>query len=108
MRPASERVRPPAPPITMRSPISAKRDEPMGSAGRSISTERLHQAEAGLLVEAERMTFHHMAVAEMQPDSGGFRDQVADGQHQPVVDQHAVAGALDPQRLGGKAVGRDD
>ena len=71
-------------------------------------TQRLHQAEAGLLVEGERMAFHHAAVAEMQPDGRGLGDQVADGQHQAVVDQHAVAGALDPQRFGGEAVGRDD
>ena len=70
--------------------------------------ERLHQAEAGLLVEAERMALHHAAVAEMQPDGFGFGDQIADGEHQAVVDQHAVAGALDAQRLGGEGVGRDD
>ena len=70
--------------------------------------ERLHQAEAGLLVEAERVAFHHAAVAEMQPDGLGFGDQIADGQHQAVVDQHAVAGALDAERLGGEGVGRDD
>ena len=38
----------------------------------------------------------------------GFGDQIADGQHQAVVDQHAVAGALGAQRLGGEGVGRDD
>ena len=70
--------------------------------------ERLHQAEAGLAVEAERVALHHAAVAEMQPDGFGFGDQIADGEHQPVVDQHAVAGALDAERVGGEGVGRDE
>ena len=80
----------------------------MGKRRQIDLAERLHQAEAGLLVEAERMAFHHVAVAEMQPDGLRFGDQIADGQHQAVVDQHAVAGALDAERLGGEAVGRDD
>ena len=54
------------------------------------------------------MAFHHVAVAEMQPDGLRFGDQIADGQHQAVVDQHAVAGALDAERFGGEAIGRDD
>ena len=70
--------------------------------------ERLHQAEAGLLVGAERVALDHAAVAQMQPDLLGLGDQIADGQHQPVVDQHAVAGALAAQGVGGEGVGRDD
>ena len=44
----------------------------------------------------------------MQPDRFGLGDQIADGEHQPVVDQHAVAGALAAERVGGEGVGRDD
>ncbi len=32
------------------------------------TSEHLHEAEAGLLVDAKRMAFDHAAVAEMQPD----------------------------------------
>ena len=68
----------------------------------------LYQAEPGLEIEAERMAFHHAAVAKMQPDSFGFGDQIADGQHQPVVDQHAIAGALGTQRFRAEGVVGDD
>src|SRR6185437_4317631 len=44
----------------------------------------------------------------MQPNGRSLGDQIADGEHQAVVDQHAVAGALDAQGLGGEAVGRDN
>ena len=54
------------------------------------------------------MAFHHAAVAEMQPDGFGLGDQIADGQHQSVVDQHAVAGALGAERVRAEGVGRDD
>ena len=70
--------------------------------------ERLHQAETGLLVEAERMALHHAAVAEMQPDRFGLGDQIADGEHKAVVDQHAVAGALDTERVGSEGIRRND
>ena len=72
------------------------------------TAERLHQAEAGFPIEAERMAFHHPAVAEMQPDGLGLGDQIADGQHQPVADHHAIAGALGAERLGGEGIGRND
>ena len=72
------------------------------------AAERLHQAEAGDGIEAQRMAFDHAAVAEMQPDRLGFGDQIADRQHQSVIDHHAIAGALGPERLRGKGVGRDD
>ena len=49
--------------------------------------ERLHQAEAGFEIEAERVALHHAAVAEMQPDGFGLGDEIADRQHQPVIDQ---------------------
>ena len=61
-----------------------------------------------LEIEAERMALHDAAVAEMQPDGFGLGDEIADGQHQPVVDQHAIAGALGAERLRAEGVGRDD
>ena len=70
--------------------------------------ERLHQAETGLAVEAERMAFNDTPVAEMQPDGLGLGDQVADGQHQAIVDQHAVAGTFGAEGLGGEGVRRND
>ena len=69
--------------------------------------ERLHETEAALEIEAERMAFDDAAVAEMQPDRFGLGDQIADGQHQPVVDQDAVAGALGAQRLRAEGVGAE-
>ena len=59
-------------------------------------------------IEAERMALHHAAVAEMQPDGFRFGDEIADGQHQAVIDQHAIAGALGAERFGAEGVGRDD
>ena len=72
------------------------------------AAERLHQAETGFGIEAQRVTFHHAAIAEMQPDRFGLGDQIADGQHQSVVDQHAVAGALGAEGFGGERIVRDD
>ena len=54
------------------------------------------------------MAFDHAAVAEMQPDGFGLGDQIADGQHQAVVDQHAVAAAFGAERGGAEGVRRDD
>ena len=70
--------------------------------------ERLHQAEAAFGIEAERVALHHPAVAEMQPDRFSFGDQVADRQHQPIVDQHAVAGALGTEGVRAEGIGGDD
>ncbi|MEY9688028.1 hypothetical protein ABIF13_008802 [Bradyrhizobium elkanii] len=70
--------------------------------------ERLHQAEAGFEIEAERVALDRAAVAEMQPHRGGFGDQIADRQHQPVVDQDAIAGALGAERLGAESIRRND
>ena len=105
---ATDRVRPPAPPTTTRSPIAAALEEPSGKRIEVDAAERLHQAEAGFEIEAERVALHHAAVAEMQPDGFGFGDQIADGQYQPVVDQHAVTGALGSQGVRAEGVGRDD
>jgi hypothetical protein len=70
--------------------------------------QRLHQAEAAHGIEAECVAFHHPAVAKMQPDGFRLGNQIADRQHQPVVDHHAIAGALGTQRIGAEGVGRDD
>ena len=101
-------MRPPAPPITTRSPTSAALRRAERQRRQIELGQRLHQAEAGLLVDAERVARRDAAVAEMQPDGFGLGDQIADGQHQAVVDQHAVAGALGAKRVGGEGVGRDD
>ena len=101
-----------------RAPAGAANHHPLADRGllrraerqrRPVDlAQRLHQAETGLLIEAKRMAFHHVSVVAMQPDGLRLGDQIADGQHQAVVDQHAVAGALDPKRFGREAVGRDD
>ena len=70
--------------------------------------ERLHQAEAGFEIEAQRVAFHHAAVAAMQPDGFGFSDEIAYRQHQPVIDHDAIAGAFGAQRLGAVSIGRYD
>ena len=105
---ATDRVRPPAPP--MHHAIAD-----LGGGRRAQRqrieihpAERLHQAEAGHGIEAERMAVHHAAVADMQPDGFGLGDQIADGQHQPVIDQHAIAGALGAQGVGAEGVAGDD
>ena len=54
------------------------------------------------------MALHHPAVAEMQPDGVGLGDQIADGEHEAIVDQHAIAGALDAERIGREGIGRND
>jgi len=51
---------------------------------------------------------HHAAVANMQPDGFGLGDQIADGQYQSIIDQHAIAGALGPQGLCAKGIAGDD
>jgi hypothetical protein len=95
-------VRPPAPPTTTRSPICVAQRIDVHAA------ERLHQAEAGDRIEAERMAFHDATVAEVQPDRLGLGDEIADGEHQSVVDHDAVADALGAERLRGECVGRND
>ena len=70
--------------------------------------ERLHQPETAFGIEAERVARHHAPVAEMQPDGFGLGDEIADGQHQAFVDQHAVAGAFGAERVGAEGVGRND
>ena len=71
--------------------------------------ERLNEAEAGLLVVAQHMAGHGAAVVETEPDRLGFRNQVADGQHQAVAaNEHAVAGAFGAERFRGVGVARND
>ena len=50
--------------------------------GQIDFTERLYQAKAGFLVEAERVTLHHAAIAKMQPYRVGFGDQIANGEYE--------------------------
>src|SRR5229473_2672190 len=70
--------------------------------------KRLYEAKAAHGIEAERVAFHHAAVAEMQPDRFSLGDQIADGQDQVVVDQDAVAGALGAERIRAEGVGGND
>ena len=76
--------------------------------GQIDFTERLYQAKTGFLVEAKRVTLHHAAIAKMQPYGVGFGDQIANGEYDTIVDQHAVAGALGAQRVGGEGIRRND
>jgi putative membrane protein len=70
--------------------------------------QRLHHAEAGLLVIAEHVAGHHFAAAERDPDVVGLGDQIADGEHDAVAaHQHAMAGALRAQRLRRERVRRN-
>ena len=64
MRAATERCRPPAPPTTTRSPTDAALDWPIGERRQVELGQRLHQAEAGLLVVAEHVAGHRAAVAQ--------------------------------------------
>ena len=54
------------------------------------------------------MSFHHTTVDRREPDRGGFGDQIANRQHQPVVaDHHAVTHAFGSQHLGRESIFRD-
>ena len=78
------------------------------SAGRSKPAERLDQAEAGLEVVGEGVAGDGAAVMGGEPDRLGLGHQVADGGDQAVgTDDHAAAGALRAEGLGGEGVGRD-
>ena len=94
------RARRPAARPTARSAIgSAGRAAPAPAPGRSRSPGRKPSTWPG----------HDAAVAQGEPDLLGLGDQIADGEHDAVfADQHAVAGALGAERLGGEGVGRHD
>src|SRR5262245_39770542 len=54
--------------------------------------ERLHEAEARLLVIAEHMSRRRLTVAEGEPDLLGFGDQVSDGEDDATLtDDDAIA-----------------
>ena len=55
MRAATERCRPPAPPTTTRSPISACLESAQRKGRQIEAGQRLHQAEARLLVVAQHV-----------------------------------------------------
>ena len=50
------------------------------------------------------MAFRDAAVAEVNPDGLRFRDEVADGEDQAFVDEHAIAGALGAERFRSEGV----
>ncbi len=108
MRAATERVRPPAPPSTTRSPTSALAEEPIGSAGRSSLASACTRPKPVSWSIAERMARRDAAVMHVDPDRLGLGDQVADREDQAVAEKHAVAGALVAERLRGEGVGRND
>ena len=84
---------------TTGSPSLASAASPEIQRRQIEPAERLHQAEAGLLVIGERMGGNDAPVVARQPDLLGFGDQIADGQHQPVLaDDHAAALPLGAQR----------
>src|SRR5262249_47548891 len=62
------------------------------------------EAETGNGIETERMAFHDPAVPEMQPHRLRLGDQVADGEHEPVVDHDSITRALGSQRFRGEGV----
>ena len=64
MRAATERWRPPAPPTTTRSPTDAAARIAERERRHVELRQRLHQAEAGLLVVAEHVAGHGAAVDE--------------------------------------------
>ncbi len=70
--------------------------------------ERLHEAEAALLIEPQRVALHYMPAAEMQPDGFRLRDQIADGENQSVADQHAIARPLGSERIRGEGIRGND
>jgi hypothetical protein len=89
IRATTECLRPPAPATTTGSPTFA---------------QRLHQAETGLLIIGEHRTRHRAPIREVKPDRLRLGDEVADGEHDAVADQHAIARPLGPERLGGEGV----
>ena len=105
---ATDRVRPPAPPTTTRSPIWAAAEEPIGSGSRSMRPSACTRPKPVSESKPSAWPSHHAAVAEMQPDRFGLGDQIADGQHQSVVDHHAIAGALGAEGVRAEGVGGDD
>jgi hypothetical protein len=66
---------------------------------------RHDQPEAACEVVGKRVPLHHCAVIRREPDRLGFGDQVADGEHQPILsDHHAVAHALGAQDRRGEGI----
>ena len=67
--------------------------------------QRLHQAEAGLAIDRERVSGGDAAFGVGEPDALGLHDQIADRQHQTALaDDDAAARPLLAQRLGGESV----
>ena len=76
--------------------------------GHAEAAERLHEAEPGFEVVAQRMAREHAAVARREPDRVRLGDQVADGDDEAArADEDAVPGPLRPQDAGGERVLRD-
>ncbi len=76
--------------------------------GNVEAAKRLNQPKAGFEIKAESVTLHHAAIIEVQPHRFGLRDQVADRQHQSVVDHDPVAGPLGAEIIGAESIGRND
>ena len=68
--------------------------------------QRLHQAEAALLVVGQRMARHRAAIGGGDPDRLRLGDQVADGGDQAALADHdAAARPLGAERARGEGVG---
>ncbi len=75
--------------------------------GHRQGLQRLHEAEAGGLIEAQHVAGHLPAVAGGQGHLVGFGDQVVDRQDQPILaDQDAVADPVGAEHARGEGVGR--
>ena len=109
MRAATARLRPPDPPTTTRMPTSAQAGAAERQDRRVDAGQRLHEAEAGLLVVAQHVAGNGAAIAQADPDGFGLRDEIADGEHDAVfADQGAMPDALGAQDLGRERIGRNE
>ena len=69
------------------------------------SIESLHQAEPGLLIDRERVTWYHAPVVAGDPDGFRLGDEITDRQHEAGFSDHrSASGPLLAQDLGGVGV----
>jgi hypothetical protein len=107
-----------APGKRARAATGSANDNPLANVGAARRTglergqidlaKRLYQAKSGFLVKTERVPLHNSSIAEMQPNRFSLGDQIANGENEPVIDQHTIASALDTEGIGGKGIGWDN
>ena len=74
--------------------------------GHTKGSQRLNKPETGGIVIGQRVPGHRAPIGGGQPDLIGFRDQIADSQHKPVIADHdTLTQALGAQRLRRESVG---